>query len=124
MNVGDNTSQKKFESLGQRLQRAREKSREKTDPSSSTGKGQSVYSSALRLGTEMVSALIVGVGIGYFLDYWLETKPWFLVIFFFFGAGAGVLNVYRSANLFDTPYVQRELTDNISNKKKRKSNQW
>ena len=53
---------------------------------------------AIRIGTEMVAALIVGVGIGYFLDNWLGTKPWFLVVFFFLGAGAGVLNVYRAAS--------------------------
>ena len=56
------------------------------------------YSMAIRIGTELVAALIVGVGIGYFLDNWLDTKPWFLVVFFFLGAAAGVLNVYRAAS--------------------------
>ncbi len=53
---------------------------------------------ALRIGVEMVSALAVGVGIGLLLDYWLETAPWFLVVFFFLGAGAGIMNVYRAAS--------------------------
>ena len=52
---------------------------------------------AFRIGLELVSALAVGVGIGYLLDLWLETKPWFLVVFFFIGAAAGVVNVYRAA---------------------------
>ena len=63
------------------------------------GKEQSYgYSVAVRIGTELVAALIVGVGIGFFLDNWLDTKPWFLVVFFFLGAVAGVLNVYRAAS--------------------------
>lgn len=53
---------------------------------------------ALRISTELVAALIVGVGIGLLLDRWLETAPWFLVVFIFIGAGAGILNVYRAAN--------------------------
>ncbi|MBF0248073.1 MAG: AtpZ/AtpI family protein [Alphaproteobacteria bacterium] len=53
---------------------------------------------ALRIGTEMISALIMGVGIGWLLDDWLGTGPWMMILFFFLGAGAGVLNVYRAAS--------------------------
>jgi ATP synthase protein I len=51
---------------------------------------------ALRIGVEIVSALIVGVAIGYFLDRWLGTKPWFLLLFFVLGAAAGFMNVFRT----------------------------
>ena len=44
---------------------------------------------------ELVSALIVGVGIGLLLDYWLGTRPWFLLVFFLLGSAAGILNVFR-----------------------------
>jgi len=50
---------------------------------------------AMRIGVEIVSALIVGVAIGYFLDQWLGTKPWFLLLFFVLGAAAGFMNVFR-----------------------------
>jgi ATP synthase protein I len=50
---------------------------------------------AMRIGVEIVSALIVGVGIGLLLDWWLGTKPWFLVGFFVLGATAGFMNVFR-----------------------------
>jgi ATP synthase protein I len=53
---------------------------------------------ALRLGVEIVSALIVGVGIGWYLDRWLGTAPFLLVLFFFLGAAAGVLNVFRTVS--------------------------
>ncbi|MCR9257020.1 MAG: AtpZ/AtpI family protein [Alphaproteobacteria bacterium] len=53
---------------------------------------------AFRVGTELVSALMVGVGVGWLLDRWLGTKPWLLIVFFFLGAAAGVFNVYRAIN--------------------------
>lgn len=49
------------------------------------------------MATELVVAMMVAVAIGWFLDDWLETRPLFLLIFFFVGAGAGALNVYRRA---------------------------
>jgi ATP synthase protein I len=54
-------------------------------------------SAGFQVATELVVAMIVAVAIGWFLDEWLETRPVFLVIFFFLGAAAGALNVYRRA---------------------------
>jgi ATP synthase protein I len=51
----------------------------------------------MRLGVELVSALAIGVGIGLLLDYWLGTKPWFMLVFFMLGSVAGFMNVYRAA---------------------------
>jgi ATP synthase protein I len=48
-----------------------------------------------RAGVEVVSALVVGIGIGWFLDRWLGTWPWLFLVFFVLGSVAGVLNVYR-----------------------------
>ena len=48
-----------------------------------------------RVGTELLSGVLVGAAIGYLLDRFLNTQPWFLVLFIFLGGGAGVLNVYR-----------------------------
>ena len=49
----------------------------------------------LRIGVELLSALIVGAGLGYVLDGVWESKPWMMVVFLLFGGAAGVLNVYR-----------------------------
>ena len=54
--------------------------------------------SAFRLGTELVAAVVVGTIIGFILDNWFGTKPWFIIIFFFIGVIAGILNVIRVAN--------------------------
>lgn len=50
---------------------------------------------ALRIGVELVAALIVSVGIGLLLDHWLGTRPWMLLLFFVLGSAAGILNVFR-----------------------------
>ena len=54
--------------------------------------------SAFKLGTELVAAVAVGTIIGFILDGWFGTKPWLIIIFFFLGAAAGMLNVIRAAN--------------------------
>jgi ATP synthase protein I len=53
--------------------------------------------SAFKLGTELVAAVVVGTIIGFILDNWFGTKPWLLIIFFFIGSAAGMLNVIRTA---------------------------
>jgi ATP synthase protein I len=50
---------------------------------------------AFRVSVELVSALAVSVGIGWLIDSWLGIGPWAMVVMFFFGAAAGILNVYR-----------------------------
>ncbi len=50
----------------------------------------------MRVGIELVSALLVGVGIGWLLDHWLHTTPMFIAVFVLLGGAAGVLNVWRT----------------------------
>ena len=52
---------------------------------------------AFKLSTELVSAVVVGTIIGFILDKPFGTKPWFILIFFFVGVVAGIVNVFRSA---------------------------
>ena len=52
---------------------------------------------AFKMSTEMVAAVVVGTIIGFILDNWFGTKPWLILIFFFVGVVAGILNVVRSA---------------------------
>ena len=82
----------------ERLRRLRERapSEKKADsgPSSPT---KTAFGFAFRIGVELLAALLVGGGIGWLLDRWFGTLPLFLLIFFFLGAGAGMLNVFRAA---------------------------
>ena len=81
-----------------RLRQAQAKQAKRTGPEGGAGRPSvgSGLGFALRIATELVAALAVGVGIGLGLDYWLGTKPGFMIAFFFLGAGAGMLNVYRT----------------------------
>ena len=58
----------------------------------------SFMGNAFKLGTELVAAVLVGTIIGFILDTWFDTKPWLIIIFFFLGAAAGMLNVIKTAN--------------------------
>ena len=50
-----------------------------------------------RVGIELLSGVLAGGAIGYFLDDWFGSKPWLLIIFLFLGGAAGILNVYKFA---------------------------
>ena len=58
----------------------------------------SFMGNAFKLGTELVASVAVGTIIGFILDTLFDTKPWLIIIFFFLGAAAGMLNVIRAAN--------------------------
>ena len=73
---------------------------------SDSDKRGSFMGSAFKLGTELIAAVAVGTIIGFILDSWFDTKPWLIIIFFFLGAAAGMLNVIRTANR-----MQKENTD-------------
>ena len=61
-------------------------------------KKKGVYlGNAFKLGTELDAAVAVGTIIGFILDNWFDTKPILIIIFFLFGAAAGILNVFRAA---------------------------
>ena len=78
-----------------RLEIAKNKILKKTRVSKQSS--SSNIGAAFKLSTEMVAAVIVGTIIGFILDNWFGTKPWLILIFFFVGAIAGILNVIRSA---------------------------
>ena len=80
------------ERLKDRLKNARKKLKvEKENPQTSH------IGQAFKLSTELVAAVLVGTIIGFILDNWFDTKPWLIIIFFFVGVVAGILNVIRSA---------------------------
>lgn len=74
------------------------KSKIKKQVLSDNEKRSSFMGNAFKLGTELVAAVGVGTIIGFILDSWFDTKPWLIIIFFFLGAAAGILNVIRVAN--------------------------
>ena len=52
---------------------------------------------SFKMSAELGSAVVVGTIIGFILDKTFGTKPWLILIFFFVGAVAGIINVFKSA---------------------------
>ena len=86
--------------LDKRLKEAR--SRQQAEKDRKAGGGGRAARSGMglgfRLAVDIVAALVVGVVIGLLLDRWLGTLPLFLVLFFFMGGAAGILNAYRTVS--------------------------
>ena len=73
------------------------KSKYKNKNQSEKDNQKSSFGKAFQLSTELVSAVLVATIIGFILDNWFDTKPWLIIIFFFIGVAAGIINVIRSA---------------------------
>jgi ATP synthase protein I len=86
-------------SFEERLAAARDKQGHGVAPSgpgkSSDGLDGNALAIGMRVGVEMVSALVVAVAIGWGLDWLFGTKPILMAVFVLLGGAAGVLNVWR-----------------------------
>ena len=86
------SSLKKDKSLTERIEIAIAKEGKSTTDNQSDRSLVNMFS---RVATELLAGLLIGAGVGWTIDHWLETKPWFLVIFFLLGGAAGILNLWR-----------------------------
>ena len=82
--------EEKLQKLKERIETAKTKNSTSTKKTKQSGAGF-----GFKISTEIIAALVVGVGIGLIVDKYLGTKPFGLIIFFIFGALAGFLNIYR-----------------------------
>ena len=83
------------QSFKTRLEIAKKKINSKN--AGSKNEKNSNFGEAFKMSTELVAAVVVGTIIGFILDEWFGTKPWLILIFFFVGVIAGILNVIKSA---------------------------
>ena len=79
-----------------RLKIAKEKLKSGSENIDNNGNNSSM-GSAFKLSTDLVAHVAVGTIIGFILDNWFDTKPWLIIIFFFLGSAAGILNVIKTA---------------------------
>ncbi len=85
-----------LENLKTRLKIARSKLQNQNSEKANKKKGV-FLGNAFKLGTELVAAVVVGTIIGFILDNWFDTKPVLIIVFFLFGAAAGIMNVFKAA---------------------------
>lgn len=77
----------------------------KSDVNKSDGMAGMAY--ALKLSSEFIAGILVGIGVGWLIDRLAGTSPWGLIIFLLLGFTAGVLNVLRSAGLIAVSKSER-----------------
>ena len=93
-----------IEELDSRLKKVHEERRQ-TD---GAGMPSTRFGQSLHLGIEMAATLAVGGGVGWYLDYVLDTKPWLLLIFLLLGIGAGLSNALRLSRRYSTELARQE----------------
>lgn len=73
---------------------------------------------ASSVGFAFIAGVVVGGIMGYYLDKWLGTSPYLLIVFLFFGVIAGIKNaIYyiRNAGIILTPLIDKENYDKLNN---------
>ena len=94
-NTGEGPPSDPLARLGEQL----DKARAARQPRQTTGGNPGLHQGlalGLRIGIELVTAVIVSVALGWAIDRWLGTRPWVMLVMFFLGIAAGMLNVYRA----------------------------
>ena len=65
--------------------------------SKQAGSAQRAIELAMRLGVEMVAAMVIAVGFGWGLDRLFHTTPWLMILMAPVGMAAGIRNLVRAA---------------------------
>lgn len=81
-----------------------------TIPRKSTAEPNTALGSAMKLSTEFLAALVVGGGMGWMLDGWLETRPALLLTGLAFGIAAGFFGVFRAARRMQAEDAEKAKT--------------
>jgi ATP synthase protein I len=82
--------------LGDKIERARQERAREEAVGRGAVSGGGALGAGFRIAIELVAALCVGLALGWVFDRILGTRPWGLIVFFFLGAAAGMLNVFRA----------------------------
>ena len=56
-----------------------------------------LFGNVATIGMQLVAATFIGLAMGYYLDKWLGTEPWMLILFLLLGIITGFRDVYREA---------------------------
>ena len=95
--------------LDERLREARARDRVETGTGPDNAGLQQGMAAGLRIGVELVVAIVVATGLGWVIDRWAGTSPWVTIAMFFLGVAAGMVNVYRAVTGIKTAVGYRTL---------------
>ena len=94
-----------------RLAKEIDKARSRTDEGDGAGRdvtaGGGALGFGLRVGIELIAALVVGLALGWLSDRYIGTRPWGLILGFLLGSAAGVVNVFRAVQGMGGPPADR-----------------
>jgi len=75
-------------------------------------------SQGLRAGAELITSIAAGAIIGYWLDDWLGTKPFLLIVMLILGIITGFVNVWRTTQNMGYQVGYKDVQKNNENEKK------
>lgn len=99
--MAENDPRPSLESVEARLVAVRGERAEKAAQEASQANQRQGLGLGMRIGIELLASVLAGVGIGLFLDNWLETMPVFTLAFVSVGFAAGVMNTLRVSRGLD-----------------------
>jgi ATP synthase protein I len=93
--------------LGERIDKARAERVRRQPAVADRAALQQGIGFGFRIGIELVVAIGIATALGWAIDHWLGTRPWGIIVLFFLGVAAGMLNVYRAVSGISTPVGYR-----------------
>jgi len=103
----------RLDRLGQKLRNLKDEATKRGRPGAEINRDANMAGLGWRMSIELVAGIVVGLGMGYFLDRWFDTKPLFMISFMFMGFGAGILNVIRLSKRIQSQLEQRDKEDRL-----------
>ena len=98
--MSDNDGPEPLRDLGAKLKKARESARHgRPDGAQSGNANPKAFALGMRVALEMIAAFLAGGVIGWFLDKWLGTSPWMLILWVALGFAAGIRSAYRVSRM-------------------------
>lgn len=96
--MGEDPKHSELKDLDQRLSQAKQgkiASEHFTPVTPKYQKDLEDKSMAMRIVVDFVSSVLGGLGIGYVLDTYADTKPWGMIVMMLLGVVAGFWNIFR-----------------------------
>lgn len=95
----------RLKALAERIEAGKRVKAEREGPK--PGTDNSGLALAMKLGSEFIAGVLVGIALGWGFDHFLGTSPWGLIVFLLLGFAAGTLNVMRAVGAVAEPDPHR-----------------